>query len=409
MTPSKRLGFKEFVALMAVLFAIVALAIDAMLPALPQIAHELTPDSPNRAQLIVTSFVLGMGVGTFFTGPMADAWGRRAVILWGLVFYVGGAILAYFETDLERMLFARFLMGIGAAGPRVAAMAIVRDLYSGRMMAKLMSLVLVVFMLVPAIAPAIGAGVIALSGWREIFLVFVAFAGFCALWFSARQPETLAVENRRPLKVATLRDGLRDIARRRRVLVFMAVLALVFAMLFSMISSIQPIMDMHYGKGDSFPIWFALIAVVAGSSGFLNASLVLRLGMRVLVLATFAAQVVISGVVVLLLWLAPMSPEAEFTMFMVWAISVFFQTGLTVGNLNALAMEPLGHIAGLAASAIGAVSTVAGGATAIPLGLAFDGTPLPLALGLLTMALAGVALMRLEARLSDPVEPAPAE
>jgi len=394
MTARSQPKLLEFVALMAFLFATVALAIDTMLPALPQIAGELSPGAPNNAQLIVTSFVLGMGVGTFFTGPMSDSWGRRPVILWGLGFYMAGSALAYFEQSLELILFARFLQGMGAAGPRVAAMATVRDLYSGRLMARLMSLVLVVFMLVPAVAPALGAAIIAVSGWREIFAVFIVFAGVCALWFGLRQPETLAPENRRPLRPATLLDGLKDILGRRRVMTYIAALSLVFAMLFSMISTIQPIMDIHYGRGDSFHLWFALIAVLAGTAGFLNASLVVKLGMRLLVTTTFLVQAIISIIAVVIFWLTPLTPEAEFIVFMIWATSIFFQTGLTVGNLNALAMEPLGHLAGLAASVIGAVSTVVGGAVAIPLGLAFNGTPVPLSLGCLVLAVLAVLLMR---------------
>lgn len=407
MTPKKRLPFVEFVALMAFLFATVALAIDTMLPALPLIAEELSPDLPNRAQLVVTSFVLGMGVGTFFTGPLADAWGRRPVILWGLALYMAGSVLGYFEPDLETLLFARFIQGMGAAGPRVAAMAIVRDLYVGRMMARLMSIILIVFMLVPAAAPALGALILTVAGWREIFGVFVVFAAIGAIWFGTRHSETLRPENTRPFGAKPIFEGVGYIFRRRRVMIYIAVLSLVFGMLFGMISSIQPIMDVHFGKAASFPYWFALIAVIAGSAGFLNASLVMQLGMRVLVTATFAVQTLAALLAALAFWLIPLSLETEFLIFMVWTTSVFFQTGLTVGNLNALAMEPLGHMAGLAASVISALATIVGAAIAIPLGMAFDGTALPLAAGFTVLALAGVLLMRLAARLPDDVDTDP--
>lgn len=389
----KRLPYLEFVSLMAFLFATVALAIDTMLPALPRIAQDLTPLDPNRAQLIVTSFVLGMGVGTLFTGPVADAIGRRPVILWGMALYMLGAALAIFEPNLELLLAARFVQGLGAAGPRVAAMAIVRDLYAGRMMARLMSLILIVFMLVPAVAPALGALVLKFSGWREIFVVFIVFGAVAGGWFALRHGETLDPKDKRPFRLVTLRAGIAEIGGHPLVLIYIGVLAIVFSILFGMISSIQPIMDVHFGKAAAFPYWFALIAVIAGSAGFLNASLVLKLGMQLLVTVTFVGQAVICGVAALCFWLLPMSLDQQFVVFMIWAVAIFFQTGLTVGNLNALAMEPLGHMAGLAASVISAVATIIGGGLAIPLGLAFDGTPLPLAAGFFCLALMGVILM----------------
>lgn len=391
--PEGQLPFPEFIGLMAFLFATVALAIDTMLPAMPEIAAQLSPDMPNRAVLVVASFVLGMGVGTFFTGPMADAWGRRPVILWGLALYIAGAVVGFFETSLYSLLMARFLQGLGAAGPRVAAMAILRDLYSGRRMAKLISMILIVFMMVPAVAPAMGALILSVAHWRAIFGVFVLFAALCMVWFGLRQPETLAPAQRRPFGWSSIRAGLADIAAQPRVLIYIAVLALVFAMLFGMIQSIQPIMDQRYDRGDSFPFWFALIAVIAGSAGFLNASLVMRLGMRLLVSATFVSQAVFAALALLGFTVLDLSPGQEFALFMIWAVTVFFQTGLTVGNLNALAMEPLGHIAGLAASVVSAVATVLGGALSIPLSMAFDGTARPLAAGFCALALLGVLLM----------------
>ena len=176
MSARPTLSKPEFIALTAMLFSTIALSIDAMLPALPEIAAELTPASPNLAQLIVTSFVLGMGVGTLFTGPLADAVGRRRVIMGGAVLYIVGALLAWRAGSLELLLAARFVQGLGAAGPRIAAMAIIRDLFEGREMAQLVSLMMMVFALVPALAPAMGAGIIAVAGWRAIFLAFCVFS-----------------------------------------------------------------------------------------------------------------------------------------------------------------------------------------------------------------------------------------
>ena len=189
-TDPRRLSQPEFIALIAMLFATIAFSIDAMLPALPQIAAELTPADPNRAQLILTSFVLGMGLGTFLAGPISDALGRKPVIVLGAGLYMVGALLAWAAPTLETVLAARLLQGLGAAGPRVVSLAMVRDLYSGRHMARIMSFAMMIFTLVPALAPLAGQGIIALTGWRGIFLAFLVFAVVATSWLSLRQPET---------------------------------------------------------------------------------------------------------------------------------------------------------------------------------------------------------------------------
>ena len=191
MTGQSRLGRVEFVAMMAMLVATVAFSIDSMLPALPQIGENLTPDAPNRAQLVVTSFIFGLGLGTLLTGPLSDSFGRKPVLLTGAGVYMAGAALAWAAPTLELMIAARIVQGLGAAAARIVAMAIVRDLYSGRDMARLMSFVMMVFTLVPAVSPLAGSGVIALAGWRAIFLTFILFALASSLWLSLRLDEPL--------------------------------------------------------------------------------------------------------------------------------------------------------------------------------------------------------------------------
>jgi len=168
----QQLGQTEFIAMIAMLFATIAFSIDSMLPALPTIAAELTPLAPNNAQLILTSFVLGMGFGTFVAGPLSDSYGRRRIIVAGAVLYCAGAIAAYFASSLETVLLARVVQGLGAAGPRVVSLALVRDLYKGRDMARVVSFAMMIFTLVPAVAPLAASGVIALYGWRSIFIAF---------------------------------------------------------------------------------------------------------------------------------------------------------------------------------------------------------------------------------------------
>ena len=385
----------EFVALMAMLFAIIAFSIDAMLPAVPSIAQQLSPDAPNRALLIVTSFVLGMGVGTLFTGPLSDAFGRKRVILGGALLYCLGAFLASVAGSLELVLAARVIQGLGAAGPRVIALAVVRDLYEGRRMARSMSLSFMVFALIPAVAPALGQVIIWGTGWRGIFGAFILFAVIAMAWMSLRLPETLPPARRRTFSIAKLWAGLVEVLSNRVVRISVLVQGVCLAMLFSVLSGTQPIFDKTYGAGETFPLWFAVIALLAASASVVNATLVERMGMRFMVTATLVGQILISAAALSLWNMVELSPAISFAVFLFWTLSIFFQAGLTLGNINAIALAPMGHIAGMASSVLGALSTVLAVAIAAPVSQAFDGTATPIALGTLVCAITGVLLMRL--------------
>lgn len=383
--PTQRLGQTEFIALMAMVVATVAFSIDAMLPALPQIGAALSPDNLNNAQLIITSFVLGMGIGTMFTGPLSDAYGRKPVMIAGAVVYVVGCGLAWAAQSLELMLAARVLMGLGASGPRVVAMALVRDIYQGRDMARIMSFVMAVFALVPALAPTLGHFIILGFGWRAIFAAFMLFSVITLLWLLIRQPETLMPENRRPLSIAALYTATAQMFAHRTARLSIAVQTLVFGILFIVLSSTQQVFDVTFGQGAHFHYWFGGIAILAASASLLNARLVMRLGMRAIIKAMLTIQIGITLAMIAITaidepyWLA-------FGTYVIWVTGNFFQAGLTIGNLNALAMEDMGHIAGLAASIIAAISTIGAVLIAAPIALMFDGTPLPMAVGALVAA-----------------------
>lgn len=391
--PARRLPLGEFVALMAMLTATVAFSIDSMLPALPEIGAELSPDDLNRAQLILTAFVLGMGFGTFFTGPMSDAFGRKPVILGGSALYALGALLAWSAPSLEWVLAARLLQGIGAAGPRVAAIAMVRDLHAGREMARIMSFIMIVFMIVPAIAPSLGALIIGAFGWRAIFLSFLVFALVTMIWLALRQPETLAADLRRPLRPRLLWSAMVEVVANPVTRLAILIQTIAFGMLFGLLSAIQPVFDIAYGEGDHFPLWFALIAVFSAGGSALNARLIQRMGIRQMVGGVFVIQSVLTGLMLVALF-AGLPARAEFFLVLAWAIGIFVQGGLTIGNLNALAMEPMGHIAGMAASITAALATIGSVIIAAPIGLAFDGTARPVVAGLFVLALIAAALSR---------------
>ncbi len=370
--------------------AMVAFSIDSMLPALPEIAQTLTPDAPNRAQLVLTSFVFGMGLGTLVMGPLSDRFGRKPVIFCGALLYAVGAIMAAQAQTLDGMLFSRLLQGIGVAGPRIVAVAMVRDQYEGRPMASIMSYVMMVFTLVPAIAPLLGKFIIDGFGWHAVFYCFVILAVIVVSWLYIRQPETLAPEARVPFKPASLLVAARECFSHRVFILSTVVQILVYGMLFGALSSTQQIFETTFARGEEFPFWFALVALVSGTASILNARLVVRLGMQKLILAGLGMQIAISGLVLL----SYATGTLPFSLYLVWTTSMFFMVGLAVGNLNALAMEPVGHVAGMAASVIGALSTVFGVAIAAPIGLAFDGTALPLALASTVLSISAFVLVR---------------
>ena len=385
------LGRAEFVALMAMLAATVAFSIDAMLPALPEIGAALSPADPARAQFVIGAFVLGMGVGTFFAGPISDAVGRRPAIVGGAAIYVAGAALAGTAQGLEAMLAGRVIQGLGAAGPRVVTIALVRDLHSGPGMARIMSFVMLTFSLVPAVAPLIGAGLIALSGWRGVFAAFAAFSAISVGWLLLRQPETLVPAARRPLSAGRIGAALREVFSRRMVVLAIGVQTLSFGMLFCVLSTVAYVFDGVFDRAESFPFWFSGVAVLAGTGSLLNARLVGLFEMRSIVLAAMLAQAGLAGATAAAS-AGGMGGEAFFALFLLWTTSVFFMAGLVMGNVNAMAMEPLPHIAGLAASVIGSVATVGAVAVAAPISMAFDGTVTPVAGGIALCALLGAGL-----------------
>ena len=396
MTGQSRLGRIEFVAMMAMLVATVAFSIDAMLPALPQIGAELTPDALNRAQLVVTSFILGLGIGTLFTGPLSDSYGRKRVILIGSGIYIFGAALAWAAPTLELMIAARIVQGLGAAAARIVALAIVRDLYSGREMARLMSFVMMVFTLVPAISPLAGSVVIGIAGWRVIFACFAGFALISSLWLALRLDEPLALQARRPFRRAALMEAMKEVVSHRSVRLAIAVQMLCMTTLFCSISMIQQVFEAYFDRAAQFPQWFFLMALIAGSFSLLNARLVMRLGMRRMVAGALGLQIGLSGLMVLGFALG-LPPALEFALYIAWQTSVFANAALTLGNINALAMEPLGHIAGMGASVIAAIATVGSVLLTVPVGLMFNGTPMPLFLAVLVaVTVARFLMARLE-------------
>lgn len=389
MPAKRRLAQPEFIALIAMLFSTIALSIDAMLPALTQMGQQLSPENPENATLVVGVFVMGMGFGTFFAGPLSDAYGRKPIIIIGFAIYTIGALWAGAASDLDGVLMGRFLQGLAVAGPRVAGVALVRDLYSGEKMASIMSFAMTVFALVPAIAPSLGQVIMLGFGWRAIFFSFAIFALVVSLWVGLRQPETNLAETRRPLSAKSIWSAAKDCFGNRVFRYSVLTQIAVYSALFSVVSTVQPVYAQTFDRAETFPLFFAASAIISMPASVINAKLVLKFGMRIMI-KTALIGIVFTSAAGLMLWIIGLM---NVWIFFVWATCLFVSVGFVFGNLNALAMEPLGHIAGMAASISGAVSAVAAALLAMPISLSFDGTPLSLLTGVLVFQVAALLLM----------------
>lgn len=386
-----KLSTGEFVIIIALNFSLIAFSIDAILPALPDIASELIPSSPNKTQFIISSFLVGMGIATLFAGPLSDSFGRKKIICIGGTIFLFGTIIAGTANNLEVVLIGRFIQGLGVAGPRVAALAIVRDLYAGRKMAQIMSISMIFFTFVPAVAPMIGALILINFGWRSIFTGFIIFLIIAVGWLLLRQPETLVKNDRVSFAFSRIYKSLIDCFTNKIFVISTILQTLTFSILFASISTIQQVFDISYDKASSFPYWFGLIALISGSGSFINSYLVVKMGMRRLISVGFVIGTGASLCLILfnLFYLIP------FSLYFVWQLCVFFMIGLIIGNLNALAMQPMGHIAGLAASIIGSASTIFGVLIAIPIGLSFKNSPDPLIIGTFCLSSLSFLILKL--------------
>lgn len=370
---------------MAVLISLVALSIDAMLPALPDIGRDLGTSDPNQPQLVLTALFLGLSIGQLFYGPLSDSIGRKPAVYLGLAIFIIGCILSILATSFEMMLAGRVLQGLGAAGPRVVTVALIRDLFEGRAMARIMSFVMMVFIMVPAAAPAIGQAIQALYGWRVIFGSFFAIACIGLVWFWRRQNETLPTDARTPFALGPILAGILETVRNRAAFGYTLAGGLVFGSFVGFLVSSQQVFQQTYSTGSAFPAYFALLALAVGSASFFNGRVVMRFGMRLL--SKWALQVMSGLSVAFTLYIWVWAPTPNFIIFMTYMMMSFFCFGLLLANLQSLAMEPLGHIAGVAAGVVSSVTTFMSLILGTIIGQAYDGTIRPLIAGLTLLAL----------------------
>jgi len=368
----------EFVALMAFLMSVVALAIDALLPALDIIGYSIGTNNAAENQLLITMIFLGLGFGPLLFGPISDSLGRKPVVYIGFAVFIMASFVCIYAPNLETMIIGRILQGIGLSAPRTISIAIIRDRFNGDRMAKVMSFVVVIFLLVPIIAPALGKFILNHYNWQAIFYAQIGFSLLISLWFWKRQPETLIPEKRIKFSKHLFIDGYKELIKYKRTLAFTVISGFVTGSFMVYLSSSQQVFQEQYLLKEEFPFIFAGLAIAMGFSIFLNGIIVMKFGMEKLITFSLFLYFIVSIVYVILFYNTENPPIEILLLF--FALQ-FFALGFLFGNLRSIAMQPVGHIAGIASAITGLISTLMAVPISIFIGKYVSDTTLPLFLG----------------------------
>ncbi len=386
-----QMGRAEFIAMMAFLMALNALAIDIMLPGLQEIGAALNVENENHRQYVVSAYLIGFGLAQLFYGPIADRFGRRMPMIVGLGIYVISSLAVVFVPSFGMMLLLRFIQGIGSAATRVITVSIVRDVFGGRQMAEVMSLIMMVFMVIPVVAPGTGQVIMLFGDWQWIFVFMAIIALIVGAWMYIRLPETLAAEDIRPFTPKVILDGFRIVLTNRVALCYTIASTFIFGALFGFINSAQQVYVGIYGLGVWFPVAFAAVALFMALASFVNAKLVGRFGMRKLSHGSLLGFIAINALWLVVQLLGPQ--PMPFFLFLGFFALAMFQFGWIGSNFNSLAMEPLGHVAGTASSVLGFMGTIGGSLIGAVIGQAFDGTALPMVTGFFVVGFIGLVFV----------------
>ncbi|NRR92979.1 multidrug effflux MFS transporter [Winogradskyella undariae] len=379
----------EFVTLMAALMAMVAIAIDAVLPALPEMGRYLNSTGDTENQKLITTIFLGIGFGQLLFGPLSDSFGRKPMVYFGFGIFIIASIICMTTDSFEMMLFGRFLQGVGLSSPRTMSIAIVRDSYNGDHMAKILSVVTMTFILVPVIAPMLGQFLLMHFGWESIFTVNLIFGSLVIFWFWKRQPETLHKSYQKTFHLSIFKSGSITFFRIKSAVVYTLLSGLVTGSFMVYLSTSQQIFQVQYDMGEYFPYIFASLAVTIGLSTFLNSAIVMRFGMWNLVHVALIVFIISSFTYVIIFWSGVNPPIGVLIGFL---MVQFASVAFLFGNYRALAMEPMGHIAGIGSALNGFISTVMAVPIANFIGSFIKTSVLPLFLGFFITGIIGLIL-----------------
>ncbi|SDW09351.1 multidrug effflux MFS transporter [Flavobacterium degerlachei] len=380
----------EFVALMASLMSVVALAIDALLPALEIIGITIGTTNVVDNQLLITMIFLGLGFGPLVFGPLSDGLGRKPIVYMGFALFIGASFICVNATSLEMMVIGRILQGIGLSAPRTISIAIIRDMYSGDYMARIMSFVTVVFILVPVVAPALGKFVLDYYNWHGIFYIQVIISLVVSFWFWKRQPETLSVENKKVFSKKGFIGEFKELLKFKKTIGFTVISGFITGSFMVYLSSSQQIFQNQYELKEEFPYIFAGLAIAIGAAVFSNGVLVLKYGMEKLITVALVSFFVVSASYVALFY---NTPNPDVRILLLFFALQFFSIGFLFGNVRAMAMEPVGHIAGIAAAVTGFISTIMAVPISIFIGRFIKETALPLFVGFSICSALAVGLL----------------
>ena len=381
----------EFIVIMAALMSLVSLAIDALLPAMTNIGDTIGIINATNNQLLITMIFLGLGFGQLISGPLSDSYGRKPIIYIGFIVFAFASLICVFSTSLEMMIVGRIAQGIGLSAPRTISIAMIRDRFSGNYMAKVMSFVVAIFILVPVVAPALGKIMLDLYGWQSIFYSQLLFGLAVMLWLWKRQPETLKKENKRDFKLALLIAGLKEFIKHKNAVIFTFFSGCITGSFMVYLSASQLIFEQQYNLKDEFPFIFAGIAFFIGIATFLNGTFVVRLGMFKLV-SIFTIIFILIPFVYIVLYSGETNPSI-YVLVTFFGLQ-FFAVAFLFGNTRALAMEPIGHIAGIGAAINGFVSTIMAVPIAIWIGSFINTTALPLFIGFFVCGVIALLLIQ---------------
>jgi MFS transporter, DHA1 family, multidrug resistance protein len=387
---ASEMPFLEFITLMALYVAMMAMSIDMVLPSLSIIGKDFNVLDENKTQFIISVIFLGFTFGQIIYGPVADSFGRKPTLYIGFIVFACGSFLCLVSQNFETILMGRFLQGLGAASPRIVSTAIIRDLYKGREMARIMSFIMTIFIIIPVIAPSIGQAILLFANWRVMFAIFLAVSLIAMLWTSLHLPETLKPQDARPFNFKAIKHDILCVLNNKTTLNYAICAGLIFGALIGYLTSSRQIFENYFQVGKLFPIYFGISALSIGIASIVNSAIVRRFGMKLISEYSLIAMITISILSIILL--VAQNNQIALWQFMCFIIATFFCLGLLFGNLNALAMEPMQHYAGIASAIVGSISSGVSVILGAAIGQAYNNSVMPMFLGFLFLSISSFML-----------------